>query len=568
MAIAFLNDPDRQHALAHLRKQMMLANPQECMLCQTSFESATDIRFCPCCAMVSCAGCVSKRVFEVVSRNVMNVCVHCYRESSRIFQPPQAVQDSSNIDQALRGKWWRPEELGIVDYSTMNSALKTSQTPSSASTATNSSAGGAKRLESVAAPSLYNDQDMLVLTGNIVPLIPGLLDDLDQAAIAAANAPQQCSPIPPSGTGADSSDAVSNDVDKLSLNTDVVNAGHSSSPSPIPMPPSPPPVDREKLEREKAEKERIEKEKAEKEKEMNAKFARCKGCGMLISRDMEAIEAHMEECSKTNAPTSAPKGGGKGERGFRSSIAASIAGPVGGGVGDGNETYTISPDSSTISVFHGNHKQFAGIPRKPDLAKKYSTRIIFRTARRTGSGGVEPREVCALQDSFVDPDGSAFLYEISVRHSDVRGLPDYITADVILLMHVARPIKGNKTASMITIINQIDTHSKGGYTGWVFGGDGEKSRDIAGLRKEDLVRELKMCGDLPNLLNNPNGASNNDYSDESLVSLDDFELLAVLGRGGFGKVMQVRHKTTNQIYAMKILKKTELRRRRQVCNIA
>lgn len=47
MAIAFLNDPERQHALAHLRKQMMASNPQECMLCQSFFDSSADIRCCP-----------------------------------------------------------------------------------------------------------------------------------------------------------------------------------------------------------------------------------------------------------------------------------------------------------------------------------------------------------------------------------------------------------------------------------------------------------------------------------------------------------------------------------------
>jgi len=48
------------------------------------------------------------------------------------------------------------------------------------------------------------------------------------------------------------------------------------------------------------------------------------------------------------------------------------------------------------------------------------------------------------------------------------------------------------------------------------------------------------------------------------VSLADFELMTVLGRGGFGKVMQVRHKATGKVYAMKIFKKNELRKRRQV----
>jgi len=47
-------------------------------------------------------------------------------------------------------------------------------------------------------------------------------------------------------------------------------------------------------------------------------------------------------------------------------------------------------------------------------------------------------------------------------------------------------------------------------------------------------------------------------------SMDSFELLRVLGRGAFGKVMQVRKKDTGKIYAMKILKKTMIFARKQV----
>jgi serine/threonine protein kinase len=39
------------------------------------------------------------------------------------------------------------------------------------------------------------------------------------------------------------------------------------------------------------------------------------------------------------------------------------------------------------------------------------------------------------------------------------------------------------------------------------------------------------------------------------VSLDDFEVLLLLGRGSFGKVMKVKHKPTGKIYAMKTIKK-------------
>mmetsp|Transcript_5551 Transcript_5551/g.7325 ORF Transcript_5551/g.7325 Transcript_5551/m.7325 type:complete len:531 (-) Transcript_5551:60-1652(-) len=51
---------------------------------------------------------------------------------------------------------------------------------------------------------------------------------------------------------------------------------------------------------------------------------------------------------------------------------------------------------------------------------------------------------------------------------------------------------------------------------------------------------------------------------EGKASLESFELLAVLGRGGFGKVLQVKHKDSQMIFAMKIIKKSDLRRKKQV----
>jgi len=48
------------------------------------------------------------------------------------------------------------------------------------------------------------------------------------------------------------------------------------------------------------------------------------------------------------------------------------------------------------------------------------------------------------------------------------------------------------------------------------------------------------------------------------VHIQDFELLKVLGRGSFGKVMQVRKKKDGKIYAMKILKKQAIIARNQV----
>ena len=48
------------------------------------------------------------------------------------------------------------------------------------------------------------------------------------------------------------------------------------------------------------------------------------------------------------------------------------------------------------------------------------------------------------------------------------------------------------------------------------------------------------------------------------VGIEDFELLKVLGKGSFGKVFLVRLIPTGKVYAMKVLKKSEVMRRKQI----
>lgn len=50
------------------------------------------------------------------------------------------------------------------------------------------------------------------------------------------------------------------------------------------------------------------------------------------------------------------------------------------------------------------------------------------------------------------------------------------------------------------------------------------------------------------------------------VTLDDFKLLKVVGRGSFGKVMLVQHKETSEVYAMKSLRKDALIERGQIAH--
>jgi len=51
---------------------------------------------------------------------------------------------------------------------------------------------------------------------------------------------------------------------------------------------------------------------------------------------------------------------------------------------------------------------------------------------------------------------------------------------------------------------------------------------------------------------------------ESKVNLDDFELLSVIGQGTFGKVIRAKKKGTNDLYAIKILKKSHVRETAQI----
>ena len=50
----------------------------------------------------------------------------------------------------------------------------------------------------------------------------------------------------------------------------------------------------------------------------------------------------------------------------------------------------------------------------------------------------------------------------------------------------------------------------------------------------------------------------------SAIGLDDFELLTVLGKGSYGKVLQVRKKDSGQLYAMKVMRKEDILKRNQV----
>lgn len=52
--------------------------------------------------------------------------------------------------------------------------------------------------------------------------------------------------------------------------------------------------------------------------------------------------------------------------------------------------------------------------------------------------------------------------------------------------------------------------------------------------------------------------STDDVFPQSTTGLDDFDRFKTLGTGSFGRVMLVKHKESNQFYAMKILDKQKV----------
>eukprot|EP00467_Chlorarachnion_reptans_P020355 CAMPEP_0114520898 /NCGR_PEP_ID=MMETSP0109-20121206/19879_1 /TAXON_ID=29199 /ORGANISM="Chlorarachnion reptans, Strain CCCM449" /LENGTH=361 /DNA_ID=CAMNT_0001701929 /DNA_START=159 /DNA_END=1244 /DNA_ORIENTATION=+ len=62
----------------------------------------------------------------------------------------------------------------------------------------------------------------------------------------------------------------------------------------------------------------------------------------------------------------------------------------------------------------------------------------------------------------------------------------------------------------------------------------------------------------------PEKKNNMGFEMGEKLALDSFDLLRVIGKGSFGKVYQVKYKKTGKIYALKVLKKTHLAKRKQI----
>lgn len=584
MSIANLGrDVKLEETLSHLGGRMHQGNVDECMLCAKPFDATDtrDLHDCPSCGSICCSFCCSKRVFEVNLQNELRVCIHCYQESSRIKHPVGTLAYASSKNKG---------HMDFLSMSEIRQALE-DEANAEANAEVNGEVSGM----------------VTTMTGNVAP-VSAASDDYDEEQEEFDEPPPppppplpvNSQPIKPALKGStmvltepiEPIIAETEEVEPVVEEMDAEEVQPSVGFGPPPVKKSigfaAPPVDKPKK---KGGGVRFTPSvdggeggtgavaaKIAASKESN-KWATCKQCGQRVKRTLEAIELHDETCEATqvasttrtvSAASSKPSWGGslfgssKSSSGS-SSISASAHGLLSslGVSGHGDK------DSENSRFLLGGVARVApesALPEKQlNALLKSSCRIVFRT--REGDPTVtNPRQVCALQDSFVDSNtGLCCVYEISVRHRRVAAESgDHVTAEVLFMAHAARPHPSHPDkGALLTVVSQVDAKAKSKWLSSVFGQETNYG-EMGGL---DVLNELASAEAEAVDLTPDNGdgqTSGASATPEHKVSLADFDLMTVLGRGGFGKVMQVKHKATGEVYAMKIFKKNELRKRRQV----
>lgn len=92
-------------------------------------------------------------------------------------------------------------------------------------------------------------------------------------------------------------------------------------------------------------------------------------------------------------------------------------------------------------------------------------------------------------------------------------------------------------------------------------------KDPQAISKE-LVKELQGVDSMFSFqeaeCTSPNDTDVTEFYDTPKFTLNDFELLKVVGKGSYGKVTLVKKKDTGQLFAMKSLSKPNVKRRNQV----
>ncbi|RLO07903.1 hypothetical protein DYB28_001043 [Aphanomyces astaci] len=173
-------------------------------------------------------------------------------------------------------------------------------------------------------------------------------------------------------------------------------------------------------------------------------------------------------------------------------------------------------------------------------------RVLYRTMA-SPSAVLSARDFVTFQDCFSMDNGAHCVYEISVEHRDIPSkMEHYTRGEVLCLAHIAEPIPGNPNASMLTVVTQVGLKGKmpSFVAKLIFDQLIARSFDAqtCGLvvdgasQMETSLRDVPYDRTVPDdLVRRSTGVSTLDDERDAAtgpkVGLDDFELLAVLGRG-------------------------------------
>lgn len=203
-------------------------------------------------------------------------------------------------------------------------------------------------------------------------------------------------------------------------------------------------------------------------------------------------------------------------------------------------------------------------------------RVVHRYMK-SGSGFATCRDLVLLQDHFRTEEGCYVIYEVSVNgelpSQRTAKTPSYVRAEVLLCAYLLIPSGRDKCRlSMFCQYNDYQS-----LLLMLLKTRPLITCDVTGFRHVPLG-EHPMSADSPS--SNSITVENETVEpavepsvEEPVVPavpshgeihLEDFKVLALLGRGGYGKVLHVLCTKTNQYFAMKVLKKDEIVRRRQV----
>lgn len=252
----------------------------------------------------------------------------------------------------------------------------------------------------------------------------------------------------------------------------------------------------------------------------------------------------------------------------------------------------------------GSEGDAASTPRGPvaeadliPMMRSTPPRVLYRKLLPAGTL-MSPRDLCVLQDWFEDEDGTFVVYDVSVQHTSVPPAPKIARGEVLIQAYVIEPCERVGWVR-VTIISQFDPRGKSPRIFRPVYADVQSTvametiraatkspldlldggvKDIAGV---PMISEAAGAfgdgsdGPMPSMSPTAAGGSEEDGgaaapTESSIrsrsmgIDLNSFDMLAVLGRGGYGKVMMVRKKDSGSVYAMKVLRKKDITAKKQV----